>query len=150
MNLLPNVHGKSIRVIEFLPREIEVDHLILGFEVTAEGIMPIILGAMPIENYCLYQNAVGEDYDAGPNGRWILPDGTRFSDIVSVRQHFKTTHRDFQDAMTPDPIDLDEEVDGVRKVLPEREASRGIRRGASGGLRRSVYDREVPSGCGQP
>ena len=141
--IVPNTIGKSIRVVEFLEREIEIDHLIVAFDITAEELRPIIFGTLPAKNFCFYQNATGEDYDSGPNGRWVLPDGTRFSDIVSVRQFFKTTHRDVQDAQEQASYDEREILEPV-PILDQIEArsARGVPAG------RGVYARAVPPGCG--
>ena len=88
--LIPNVYGKSIRIVEFLPREEERDYLILAFEILPDQITPVVLGTMPTERWCIFQNSVGEDYAATSTGRYVLPNGTIFTNVINVRRHFGT------------------------------------------------------------
>jgi hypothetical protein len=86
--IIPNT--QSVRVVEFLPNEVEVDHLIIAFDIGGFKYEPIIVGTMPTKNWCFYANPYGDDMDAKQRGKWVLPNGTTFATVGEVREYFGT------------------------------------------------------------
>ena len=70
--IVANTIGKSIRVVEFLPREEEVDHLIIAFDVSPEHVEPVIFGT---------HGPVAQHYNAPPDNE---PHATTLDYVVAA------------------------------------------------------------------
>jgi hypothetical protein len=111
--IIPNSDARRMRIVEFLPDAHEIDHVIIAWDVTDDP-RPIILGKMP-EKWAYYTDTLG-DVDANLEGRWLLPTGERFSEIVSIRRHFGTH---VNQALVAPPI---KKLPGVREFQRKARA----------------------------
>jgi hypothetical protein len=126
MNLLPNSHGSRVRVIQFLPNEIEIDLVVIGFEVDGKRMEPIVLGGLPRERWCFFASSLGDDYSSTTEGRYVLPSGGEmFSNVMDVRVKFGTTYAQTQQAeLDAAPMVQPAEVSAAEKHPPCRPGQR--------------------------